>query len=308
MTNSGNMNMAKCSSLFAAALLSASATPLIAAYSQDFESGTAGITPREGAIESVASGGGWIGAPSSQGSRHGEILLLNDQFETGFGFGVSWNDNAGAGSFYSGGGAGFSVYLDNPSRAGYYEAGDGWWFQPTLLYADGSAPIAAGGFGVRNTGTGWQIAATGNALGGFDYGLHFSSHPQNSQASLVMGNTFTATQGWYRFETIWVINGTGGINQVNSIFNQAGNMVFLATITNVVSDASLAGNVGTAWIGQDGARAGETTFSGNAVPTSYMADLAVDSLYVIPEPGTVAALLGLFAAGVVVFFRRRRNA
>jgi hypothetical protein len=307
------MNSPMSKSLYTAAILAAATSSSFGIFSQGFEveGDTSGFTPRgEGSITNVPSGGGLIGATSLSGGRHGEIGLINEDFETGFGWGASWNDNAGAGPFINGSGVAFSAFLDNPARGlDFYDAGDGWWFQPTLLNAAGTSAVSGGGFGVRHTGSSWQIAATGNERAGFDYGVHFAAHPQNSDAAFTFGTTYTATTGWYRFETLWFLNGTGGIDQVNSIYNAGGTPVFIATISNAVADASLAGSIGTAWIGQDGDFAGNgPSHSGSPVPQSLMGDLAIDNVTVIPEPGTVSALLGLFAGAVVLFVRRRRKA
>lgn len=291
-------------------------------FNQDFETDAAHITPRPlnpgdpSNLTRVSSGGGFLGVPSASGSNHLEIGFLSEDFSTAKGFGASWNDNPGAGTFESGLGTHVSVYLDDPNRQmdfgfgpeNLYFAGDGWYFQPTLLNPAGDTPISGGGFGVQLDNSGnWVIAATGNANGGFEYGLHNAAHPQSGDTVFTGTPTFNGSEGWLTFETIWNANGTGGIDQVNTVY-LSGVPVYGAIINNAVSDVSLAGTVGQAWLGQDGpVTSGETGYSGNQVPSSFMGEVAIDGVAVIPEPGTVAIFFGLFAAGVVGLRRRNRK-
>lgn len=290
-------------------------------YGQDFESDHAGVIERQfpgdaSNLFRTASGGGNLGVASHQGNFHLEVGLISEAFETGFGYGASWNDTTAAGSFVSGSAAGFSVYIDDPARqadwgAGLedlYWEGDGFWFEPTLLHAAGGSAISNGGFGVRLDGGAWQVAATGSATGGFDYGLNNGSHPESGQTTFLGSATATLSEGWYTFETSWIANGTGGIDQVNTILDGAGIPIYMATVVNAIGDINDAGLLGSAWVGQDGPRPGESTYTGNAVPDSFMGDLAIDGVYAIPEPSTYAAIFGLFALGLAGVIRRKRNA
>lgn len=298
-----------------AVILSAQLASAAAPFYQDFETDSSNINPRtyEGDPSNLVrteSGDGWIGAPSFSGGNHLEISFLDSEGFTGFGYGASWNDNAGAGVFSSGIRTGFSVYIDNPGQPeDQYWAGDGWFFQSTLMDTAGNNAISGGGFGVRmNSNQQWEIAATGSALGGFDYGLQFGAHPESGAATFSGDSTFIAAEGWYTFETGWYANATGGIDQVSLILDANGNQVYGVTIADVISDRTLAGTLGTAWIGQDGVQSeGEIGYSGNLVPDSFMADLAIDDVYVIPEPATVATIFGLVALGAAGYVRRRRQ-
>ena len=290
-------------------------------FQQDFASDLDGINARQFESDTttnlnrVASGGGNLGMASRSSGFHLETGLVNGNAQSGFGYGMSWNDSAGAGAFQNGYGVRFSAYLDNPNRllgggGNAYEAGDGWFFQSTLLRSDGQPPISGGGFGIQlSSGGEWMVAATGLTLGGFEYGLHHGAHPESGQASFSHGNTLTAAEGWYTFETRWWENTMGGVDQVSSIYDADGSLVYSATVENAVNEVADAGQVGTAWVGQDGPREpNETGFSGIIVPQSLMGDLAIDNVSVIPEPRTAALALGLLTLVVAAGLRRRRRA
>ncbi len=291
-------------------------------YEQDFSQNMDGIVPRQfdsdtvSNLARVASGEGNLGVLSYASDFHLEVGLINENDQTAFGYGAGGYDDAPDGAFQSGLSVSFRAYLDNPGRSlpgnggNAYESGDGWFFQPTLHRPDGEPPISAGGFGIQLSEQGeWAIAATGNALGGFEYGLHNAAHPQSADATFLLGETFsTGDEGWYRMQTTWVSNLLGGVDQINEVYDPNDVLVFSATIENAVSDIADAGHLGPIWLGQDGPReANETGYSGNIVPSSGMGDLAIDDIIIVPEPATVAAGFGLLSFAVVLVVRRRRK-
>ncbi len=291
-------------------------------YQQDFSQDTDGIVPRQfesdtvSNLNRVASGEGNLGVLSYASDFHLEVGLINENEQTAFGYGAGGYDDAPVGAFESGLSISFRAYLDNPNRplgdtGNAYEPGDGWFFQPTLHRPDGAPPISAGGFGIQlSEDREWSIAATGNALGGFEYGVHNQAHPQHDDAVFALGDTFTTgTEGWYRMQTTWISNGLGGVDQLNTVYDPNGVLVFSATIENAVADIADAGYLGPIWLGQDGPREpNETGYSGNIVPSSGMGDLAIDDIIIVPEPATVATAFGLLSMAVVFAVRRRKRA
>ncbi|MGZ0655565.1 hypothetical protein ACWPKS_08150 [Coraliomargarita sp. W4R72] len=204
------------------------------------------------------------------------------EFITHQGDRVKWNDAPQVGAFQSGSGFQVDVFFD---ETGYYGADDGFYIQTTLLDDTNSFVIDGGGFGVRlvdveGTLT-WQVGADGDVRG-------FSG---------VTGGLYDITDanlGWYTMETIWVENGTS-IDQINSLYDVAGTMVFSETLASV-ADVVDVGQVGAAVIG-----------SGDIDGTlSRIGSVAIDNLRIVPEPGVYALLAGYLALACCII-RRRKN-
>lgn len=322
--------------LSTAAILAGSACIAGAAvtFTQDFETDIAGIVEQQFATDTTsnlfqtATGTGQIGAPSFAGSFHLEIALISVDFGglTSLGYGASWNGTNTAGSFVNNSTSSVWVYFDDPNAGGgtFYVpkgaggnslAGDGWWWQPTLLNPAGTTNISGGGFGIQhqdNGGFQWVVVADGDARG-FENGLDNAAHPDNTNTSFgAFGSTLSiSSAGWYKLETVWKENpGSGNIDQINSIYNASLVKVYEATVTGAVTGIASAGELGINFIGQDGPEAapGETGYSGLAIPISGMGDLAIDNVTVVPEPATYAAWAGLLCLGLTLFLKRRKRA
>ncbi|MGZ0709019.1 hypothetical protein ACWPKO_11860 [Coraliomargarita sp. W4R53] len=195
---------------------------------------------------------------------------------------VKWNDAPQVGAFQSGYGQRVDVFFDETQ---YYGAGDGFFFQATLLDDTNSFVIDGGGFGVRlvdveGTLT-WRVGADG-AVRGF---------------SGVTGGVYDITDlsiGWYTMETIWVENGTV-IDQINSLYDETGAMVFSETFGSVANAVDV-GKIGAVTFG-----------SGDIDGTlSEIGAVAIDNLKIVPEPGVYALLAGYLALACCII-RRRKN-
>ena len=193
---------------------------------------------------------------------------------------------AQAGGFQSGFGHSVDVYIEDPlvDGGGFYLENDGFYFQPTLLDATNSFVANAGGFGLRIVNDGglvWRLGADGDTKG-------FSG---------VAGSTydFTGINAWYTFETTWVENLSGGVDQVNRLYVVGGALLFEETILNVLSDAADAGQVGAASFG-----------NGDVNGTiSLIGAVGIDNVSVVPEFGSMALVFGLAILPVMALRRRR---
>lgn len=279
-------------------------SPVQAMFIEDFELNANGITEiSSGAsedlnstsniIERVASNAGdflpGVETSSVGGGGFGEVRMGFETltfYASVQGDRVKWNDGAQSGLFQSGFGHRVDVYFEDPlvEGGGFYAADDGFYFQPTLLDDTNTFAINGGGFGVRlveDDGLVWRLGADGNDRG-------FSG---------VSGSTYdiTAVDTWYTFETIWVENLSGGIDQVNRLYVAGGGMLFEDTIENVLLDSADAGQVGAVAFG-NGDQNGLLSLIGA---------VGIDNASVVPEPGSFALIFGVIAMGFGCLRRRR---
>lgn len=286
---------------------------------QDFEVDTVGVTGlSSGAGEDFANPGTPnpvrvlsnagdflpdIATSSSGGTAFLEVRMI---YEDGGGYAavqgdrVSWNSGAQAGAFQSGFGHSVDVYFDDPNATldgtptgdAAYGAGDGFFFQATLLNNTNDANINAGGFGVRlidDGGFKWVVGADGNAKG-------------YAGATAAGSALFeTALAGWFTLSTVWVENVSGGIDQVNTIKNtESGVTVLTQIFEDVLSDIAQAGQVGSASIGN-----GDLSALGiQAGPNSFIGAVGIDNVSIVPEPSVYALFLGLATFSMVAIRRR----
>ncbi|MDQ8195756.1 hypothetical protein QEH59_15090 [Coraliomargarita sp. SDUM461004] len=207
---------------------------------------------------------------------------------------VTWNDGAQTGAFGSGFGHSVDVYFDAVSDGGgliynYENFGytDGFYFQPTLLATNNSDVIDSGGFGVRlvDLGSGeyaWRVVADGNARG-FSGAIGGSSYYDIT----------VAAAGWYSMETVWRSADGLMVDQINTLYDESGSIVYTETIEDVVA-VSAAGRVGAASLG-NGDEGG--------VP-SAVGSVAIDNLTLVPETSAYSLLAGLMVLTFSVAGRR----
>jgi hypothetical protein len=278
-------------------------SPLFAVLIQDFETDTSGITELPmttpfsetslSVSDIIRQADGTqpqdiIGVPpsSSGGSFYAEVrssfvdasnntyLIQGDR--------IRWNDGPKTGGFVSGLGHRMDVYFDDLA---FFEANDGFYFQPAILDNTNTTPINGGGFGVRvfDLGGGskvWRVAADGNVKG-------FSGN---------LGPTVDiSTTGWYTMETIWVENLGGNVDQINTLYDISGTVVLSVTQQDLLP-ASFFGDLGAASFGQGDE---DGTFSFGTV-------YAIDNLEIVPESSAFALVTGLFFLAYSVAGRRRK--
>lgn len=292
-------------SLFSVALAGlAVSLPLHAVVIQDFEVDTSGIAPissgstedsnsvtsilkrTDGTDTSGVDGDFLPGVSSSGGSFHAEVRTSYENNDGDFfyinGERATWNTGTQTGGFQSGFGHSADIFLDD---LGFYDLGDKFFVQNTLLDDTNSTPVDGGGFGiavVETTDSGdlaWRIGADGDTKG-------FSG---------VTGSTFdVATSGWVTMETLWVEDGSGNVDQVNNLYDSSGSIVFTSTLEDRLSAAD-AGAVGAASLGN----------GDEADPSSLISAIGVDNVTVVPEPSAYALLFGSFALALGLLRRRR---
>lgn len=277
---------------------------------QDFETNTSGITPISSGLDEDnnsltdaifrSDGTGpdtflpGANPSSSGGDWFGEVRMGYDK-DTGFpgspniqfvavqGDRAIWNDEPQTGAFVSGEGFQVDVLFED---TGFFGSGDGFFFQPTLLDNDNNfTPINGGGFAAQvifdGTNVVWRVGADGNAKG-------FDS---------ISGSFHDINEGWYTMETIWTENGSGGVDQANTLTEiSSGTEVLSVVFTDVIVDVNDAGRIGAASFG-NGDDSGATT--------SQIAAIAIDNVSIVPEPSAYAIILGAMGLSLAVSRRRR---
>ncbi|CAA6696195.1 MULTISPECIES: hypothetical protein [unclassified Lentimonas] len=244
-------------------------------------------------VSTSGVGGGHFGEVRmgfEEADRNGDLTYVTVQGDR-----VKWNDGSQTGGFQSGFGHRLDFYIEDPDLQGpggeyYYDVDDGFYFQPTLLDDTNSFAVNAGGFGIRIVENGlgdfvWRLGADGDTKG-------FSG---------VTGSTydFTDVDSWYTFETIWIENLSGGVDQVNRLYVAGGAVLFEETILDVLSDAADAGQVGAASFGNGDVDGTVSLIGAVGIDNVSM----VPSL--IPELSSMAFVFGVAAFGVIGVRRRR---
>ncbi|MGF1530712.1 MAG: hypothetical protein ACFCU4_05065 [Puniceicoccaceae bacterium] len=206
---------------------------------------------------------------------------------------VQWNVPTGVLPFISGQGHRVSIYLDDAnngdSEGSYYPAGSAIFWQPGMMGASTTARVAAGGFGIRtidvdptaNVDLRWFATADGDAIGYND-------------ASAAIQST-ELSKGWYTFETRWVDDLNGMVDEINRIFDDSGNLV-ATYIRSSIIPVSFVGGLGNVSVG------GGTDEIGG--PVSLLTLIGIDRpTLIVPEASTTILVL----LGAIPLLTRRRQ-